>query len=655
MADDKRIIPGSKYGSVRGSDSYSAYSSGEGERRSGMFSAQIGVKTRYGFYPGFRRSGVETFPVGAPTLTFGSAHIGAGTAITTAPIFYDIRYFTPDKFYFPRDEKEANDVWRLVYKRDPVVGAAIDLYADFAWSEFELLGIDDPLIRDVYESMCDSVQLLAKLPDMSREFLITGKVVPHLIFDAKVGYWKYLVIHNPNWLKVVFIPFAGEEPLIYLTLPDELKRLFSSSDPLIQERIVSRIPANLRSLIMSSMFIPLDNVNVSYIARRTLASDFTGTSLLERIYRMLMYEDFLMNAALAVAQRQAVPLRLFKLGDHEKDWFPTKEDEEALAEMLAIAEADPLAALIFHTGIEVEYIGVSDRFWNISREWDFIENLKLIGLGVSKSFLVGESSFASAVAGLQTFVQKVAGLRLKFEMEWLYPKFFRPIAIMNEFYKRTHAEISHGIRVKEKHRELIIPKIRWRRSLEPTQDTSILSIWRELHEKGLVSDRTLAAGAGLNLDVERQNIREEMEFKKAFEQWKKEHGFEEKKEEEGLARFGSVRLNGGYHVPSRFIHSNIFDEKGCYKGFHYSLFEPVVAFCRGDGVSKFRGARNLVDVYQQLISEGWSNEQLNALSEVLQAEGLIKGKEQILEEYEKGSQNPYLLSGIIEKKDFKEV
>jgi len=466
---------------------------------------------RFGFYRigGGGDPNIPGGPLGPSRFTPGDVGIHFGSAITSAPIFYDIRYFTPDKFYFPRDEREANSVWRLIYERDPVVGAAIDLYAEFAWGEFDLLGIDDPYVKGIYEAMVDSLNLLARLPDITKDFLILGKAIPHLVFSERDGYWKYLLLHDPNALKITFIPVLGAEPIIDLKPNDELRKILNSPDPRIR-KIVERLSPSLRHAIQAGMPIPLDNIYVSYIARRIQSSDLKGTSLLTRIYRMLMYEDFLMNAALAVAQRNAVPLRLFKLGDPETGWFPTPDDEEAFAELLSIAEADPLAALIFHRGVEVEYVGVSDKFWKLSGEWDFIEELKLLGLGVSKSFLVGEASFASAVAGLQTFVQRVAALRMKIEKEWLLPKVFATVAKINGFYKRKQSELDHRIRIKKEEKDLIIPHIRWKRSLEPTQETSILSVWESLHEKGLISDRTLLAGAGLNIDVERDNIKEEL-------------------------------------------------------------------------------------------------------------------------------------------------
>ena len=551
-----------------------------------------------------------------------------GKVVTTAPIFYDIRYFTPDKFYFPSSELEQNDVWRMVYKRDPVVGAGIDLYADFAFSEFDLLGIEDKYIRETYESMCQSLNLQSKLPDMSREFLIEGKVIPHLIFNDTLGYWRRMFIHNPDFIRVTPIPFMDEEPLIDMRIPVELKNYIASPDYRIQQ-MISKLPHSLASAMLSSSFIPLDNINVSYIPRKALGSDWKGTSILERLYRMLMFEDFLMNAALAVAQRNAVPLKLFKLGDASANWYPSEEDAMAFSELLAIAEADPVSAIIMHSGIDVDYVGVSDRFWNVAHEWDFITETKLIGLGVGKGFLTGESSFAAAVSQLQTFVQKVAGLRTKLEHEWLLPKVFKTVAQINQFYKRSDAELAHRIRVDVEDRDLIIPKLKWHRSLEPTQETALLSIWQELKEKGLVSDRTLAAGSGVNLDVERTNIKEEKEYNRKMEE-------EDRVAEENpnpIEMRQSLNNTGNkFHVVSEVLHSAVFSKEGTIDDINYTKFEPVISFLKGTDVAEFKGIdrKDMHQVFRHLAEQGWNEIETKALVKVINAEGLIKTREEVV-------------------------
>jgi hypothetical protein len=440
---------------------------------------------------------------------------GSGQSLAQSPLYYDYRWSTPDKFYYPKNRVVANSIWREVYKRDPAISAATDMYAELPWSQFDLMGIDDKHIRHIYEDMFTSLNLISKLPSFTRDYFMTGELVLHNIFNSTKGIWERVIPHNPDYVKVDGVGLAIEQPLLSLLPTPEIKRLINTTDPRIR-RLQKVIPKEIINAFRMNKEVPLDSLNTTYLPRLNSSTDVRGTSLYTRLFRVIMYEDFIVNASLAVAQRNAAPLRIFKLGDPNSGWLPDEEDEAAFAEMLSMAEADPLAAIIMHHNVTAELVGVSDRVLLISREWDFIERVKLLGLGVAKSFLVGETSFAAAVAGLQTLMERLAALRLRFEDDWIIKKICAPIAEIHEFYRRPQSEIEHRIRVKRpiEERELIVPKLKWHKSLEPTQDVAILNIWRDLKERGILSERTYSSGAGVDIDSERKNIAEERKYKK---------------------------------------------------------------------------------------------------------------------------------------------
>jgi len=444
----------------------------------------------------------------------GAAMRGSAQSLAQSPLFYDYRWSTPDKFYYPKNRVVANSIWREVYKRDPAIAAATDMYAELPWSSFDLMGIDDKHVRQVYEDMFTSLNLVSKFPAFTRDYMITGELVLHNIFNSTKGIWERVIPHNPDYVKVDGVGLAIEQPLLSLLPTPEIKRLINSTDPRIR-RLQKVVPKEIINAFRMNREVPLDALNTTYIPRLNSSTDIRGESLYTRLFRVIMYEDFIVNASLAVAQRNAAPLRIFKLGDPNSGWLPDADDEAAFAEMLSMAEADPLAAIIMHHNVTAELVGVSDRMLLISREWDFIERVKLLGLGVAKSFLVGETSFAAAVAGLQTLMERLASLRLRFEDDWMIKKICAPIAEIHEFYKRPTCEIEHRIRIKRpiEDRELMVPKIKWHKSLEPTQDVAILNVWRDLKERGILSERTYSAGAGVDIDSERKNIAEERKYK----------------------------------------------------------------------------------------------------------------------------------------------
>jgi hypothetical protein len=446
----------------------------------------------------------------------GSAADGGVQSVAQSPLYYDYRWSTPDKYYFPKNRVVANSIWREIYKRDAAIGIATDMYAELPWSDFDIVGIEDSSIKKFYEDMFNEINVVSHLMDFTRDFLVQGELVLHALFNSSKGYWERIIPHNPDYIRAEGVGLAMEQPLLWLRPTPEIKRLINSPDPRIR-KLQQVLPKELINAVRMNREIPLDSLNTTFIPRLNSSTDIRGTSIYTRLYRTVMYEDFVVNASLAIAQRHAAPLRIFKLGDPATGWLPDEDDEAAFAEMLSMAEADPLAAIVMHHNVSVELVGVTDRVLLISREWDFIERIKLLAMGVAKSFLVGETSFAAALAGLQTLLERLASLRMKFERDWIIKKLCKPLAEMHGFYKRPQSELEHRIRVKTPDEmDLILPTLKWQKGLEPTQDTAILGIWRDLKERGMLSDRTYASGAGVDLDVERRN-------QEAERDWVKEH------------------------------------------------------------------------------------------------------------------------------------
>ena len=594
----------------------------------------------------------------------GSPNSGGGrsSAMVSTPIYYDPRYSTPDKFNYPRTEVQANAIWRHLYTTDPATGVATDVYADLPWSDFDITGIDDRYVSKFYESMLSDLNLLSVLPDLSREYLMLGKVVPHLIFDAAKGYWSGVIAHNPDYVNVRPIPVPGYEPILDLKPTPELREFALSPDPRMRDA-KRRLPGRILQYAIAGLPIPLDPINVTYLARKTNLYAYVGTSLYSRLYRTQMLEDFLANATLAVAQRNAAPLRLFKLGDPQTGWYPDKADEQELLNMLAIAETDPFAAIVYHYGIQVEYIGVSDRLMSVSKEWDYLERVKFLALGISKAFLLGEASFASAYAGLQTLVERLQTFRRMFVSKWIEPKILKSVAKMHEFYRRPEAQITHRIRIRLSDDDLIVPTLQWKKRLDPTQDPSVLSFWQQLVDRGIMSERTLVTGAGGDYDNEQRQIFEDAKKKKAI--------LDKHPDLVGLVP-GMMPPGGGglppglgpggpgmglppmggpgagrpiphppgpprhasrdthrFPVASDVLRSRVFDAKGYHHGVHFSEIEPIAEILMNgytDDPTWSRVAENLDQVRQRQAARDEVTGRTNPRTARVGRNGDAKGK-----------------------------
>lgn len=448
---------------------------------------------------------------------------GGNKTMMTQQRPYQPEFESPDRQQYPVHRILANRYWRLFYKLDPVVGNCIDMYGDMPWSKFKMTGpgVDGSILRTM-EQMVDETQLLSVLPSMVREFFVVGEVCPHLFFDDEKGYWTHIALHNPDQLEVIDAPFIKMDPIVQFIPDERLRSVLTTNNPLLRG-VRERMPPQLLAQLQARQNIPLSPVNATFIPRKLHPYDTRGTSILSRMWRIFMYEDAIFNASIQTARRHAGPLKIAKLGNAQTGWIPGPEHEAKLLQLLAQAELDPHAWLVYHYGIAFETVGTTDRMMTIKNEWEIIERIKLVAMGISKSFLHGEVTYASAATGLQVFLQRLKALRSYFEQKWILPKFFQTMAEINGWIRRSPAEINHRFRVKRSQRELleekryIVPELRWEKSLDPAIDSNLINAMQSLEGLGCKFSRTTKmATAGYSYEEEANKIAQEEEFAKRF-------------------------------------------------------------------------------------------------------------------------------------------
>lgn len=373
----------------------------------------------------------------------GNASMGGGfgsSVVRTQAKPYHPLFSSPDRLQLPVQLAQLNQYWRLYYNVDPIIGGVIDMHGDMPWSDAHLsmitAGDESKEILEAYEAMMTETELLSWLPRLTREYYIVGEVFPYLFWDEDEGLWHHITLHNPDYIEVVDSPLIDDDPILTLRPSQEMRRILQSSDPRYV-RLRQKLPSDILQLLAGGKNLPLDNLHASHIARRAFPYDIRGTSIVGRMFRILMYEDAVFNGQIQQAQRHALPLRVFKIGDPTTGWMPGRETQEEFANLLAEVEVDPLAALIYHYGLTVEYHGMEGKQLKLTQEWDIIERAKLISLGVSKAFLHGEVTYASANAGLQVLMMRYRSFRNIIMNDWVYKKVFATMAELRGFYRTT--------------------------------------------------------------------------------------------------------------------------------------------------------------------------------------------------------------------------
>lgn len=436
---------------------------------------------------------------------------------------YQPEFASLDRQQYPVHRILANRYWRLFNKLDPVIGNCIEMYSQLPWSNFELTGDGvEGEIRQMYEQQCRETAVLAMLPNFVSEFLVVGEAIIHTNFDNSKGIFNHIAMHNPDQVEVIDAPFVKMDPILEFIPDDRLRSILTSNSPALQE-IRARMPPELIQRLQAKQNIPLSPINATFIPRKLHPYDTRGTSIISRMWRILMYEDAIFNASLHTARRAAAPIKVAKMGNAATGWIPPPEQEKKLLELLVQAEHDPMAWITTHYGVAFELVGAPERSMSINREWDMIERVKLVSLGISKAFLHGEVTYSSASTGLQVFLQRLKALRAMFETKWMYPKFFRPIAEMNGWVKPKPNEVMNRYRVKRSAQELqaenayIMPKIVWDKSLDPQINTSLIQAMTSLEAMGVkFSKTTKMATVGYSFEEETKKMHREQEFEKTF-------------------------------------------------------------------------------------------------------------------------------------------
>lgn len=441
--------------------------------------------------------------------------IGSGVPVLTSN--------SPDRQMWPVHRRIANTYWKLFNKMDPTIAVIIEMYSQLPWSDFQLAGEGvDGSVKEAFEHMINETKLRTILPQLVSEWLIIGEAIPHLWFNDGLGIWDHATLHNPDQVNVVYSPFIKMDPIMEFVPDSKLRELVTNDHPQLS-RLRESMPPELVARLRAGQNIPLSPVNSTFIARKLQPYDLRGTSVISRLWRALMAEDFLWTAFLATAKRAASPIKAVLLGDPTTGTIPPPSEEKKILSLLAQAEADPQSYLAYNYMIKHELWGAPERLMSINTHYDLFERMKLTALGVSKSFISGETSYASAASGLTVFLQRLKATRDYFVNEWLIPKYFLPVAVINGWIKPSKMQASGGhVRIKQSSREMmderkyIIPTIEWAKSLDPTIDREKIDAMNALENSlGIkITDQKKYAAMGLDAEEEQKQYVEEVKFKR---------------------------------------------------------------------------------------------------------------------------------------------
>jgi len=413
------------------------------------------------------------------------------------PVYDDLSRGTVAEDWIPRDPRLQNRMFRIMFNRGQIEGAVVETIAEMCWSDFDLGGIRDQKILDTYWAAKDAVRVDRYLEDVTKEFLVIGRVVIQMILDAQVGIWSDMVIHDADYLEIGPIPRTGYMPKIDLIPSPEVQAWVQSQD---ERDIESRkgMPKELLDALAQNQPIPLDPTTTAYLPRRSFFNDVYGTSFYVRNIPLWGLEKSLINATLTGHRRRSGPITQIAVGSEQ--WEPTPEQIDALVSAYTAAEEDAVSSTI-GTRYDVQFNqirGSLQEMWKWQDEWQFLQEAKLRMFGVSEALLMGDMNIDTTVAPT-IFMERLKAHRKYVVETFLIQKFFRALATVHNFRRRTPAELQHRIIVDDDEHELILPTLIFHKNLDSTADMVRADLLEKMEEKGLPVgmaewNRTLGGG-----------------------------------------------------------------------------------------------------------------------------------------------------------------
>jgi hypothetical protein len=479
--------------------------SGEGAPTASK-TTQLGATSRNKKIPNPRSLGEE---IGAYEAT---AAMPGNINVADMPLEIDIDPLLKD-IVFSEDLEQKKLVHRLyrdIYYNDPVGGSAVDLMSNLPFSDFTLGGVRDPKILRSFQETLERLNFRTIMPEISTDYLVGGTHLSSLLFDKSKGKFIDIMPHRIDNAKIEPLPFYGQDPLITVAIPEHIRTTMARSDSKRMERLRGSLGTGITELLQQEA-IELDPISTLYLPRRSFSTE-EGTSWFRRILPMYLLEKNLFRGTLVESSRRQRGILHLSLGDGDQ-WEPTVEDMDYMTELFMNADADPLGAIIAtRTGVSVEELRQGGDFWKVTDTWDSTSAFKLRALGISETFLSGESTYANTESGLTVFVDTMRAYREMFTRKLIYNKIFPLVSMVNGYALSSRGKIVHKsglmdgstddvLATMQDGSRLLIPSVHWAKQLKPEGDASYMEMLQNLTTLGVpVPLRALAAAGGFNLD-----------------------------------------------------------------------------------------------------------------------------------------------------------
>lgn len=318
---------------------------------------------------------------------------------------------------------------RIFYATHDLVPLLVDIYSKFPLVGLEFTCSKDSQIQEFYQSMfMDTLDYETFLPDLAREYWISGEVTSLAHFSESLGVWESEEILNPDMVAVSKSLFQKTErvQLVVKPLVDALREGASSVQGLSEsERLEKQYEyEQLRRYYPEIIHaadredgLDISDVLVSRIVNKTQPWDRRGTPHMLRSFRALMMEESLNAAQDAVADRLYSPFILATLGVPDlgdgQPWIPDQQDLDAARDDMQMALAADFRLMVHNFGLKVESVFGREAVPRFDQDYDRINSKLLQAWGIGESLISGGSGgpYASSALNREFITQMMVGFQ----------------------------------------------------------------------------------------------------------------------------------------------------------------------------------------------------------------------------------------------------
>jgi len=373
-----------------------------------------------------------------------------------------------------------------------------------------LKSVPDEKVLQFYEDALDTMDAYTLMYDQLREWWLIGESFVYLVWDDKLGIFIDGEILPPEYVDVQGHPLVTgdiDSSFEFFLIPDEsLMEFVNSTDETIQS-LKNKLPPEIIKAVTTGDKIRINPFNLMVMMRKQSRYNPRGTSIILRCLKTLLYEDKIIEAQYAIADRLVMPTEIWKLGTPEVP--PTKKRLEAFAELVRAMEDQPKRNLVTHFAVNYEIIGAVGKFPPLVQEFGWVEERILTALFTNKAITTGQGpTYANASVAMRALLMRYIQVRQALETSWIDNVFY-PIAVANKMYKSTQAELEHGIRKPYKDRVPIIPEFDWHYKTNLLDDQAQREILLRLRDKNLVPMKTICESIGVDYETAKEWLKKE--------------------------------------------------------------------------------------------------------------------------------------------------